>query len=86
MSEYIPSYFRGARLRSALEADGVDTTTCMECSCRTIAENPDGFGPAAMECHHIDERWSVDEHHYTRLQVLCPNCHSRTEGFRGRKS
>lgn len=39
--------------------------------------------PITLEIHHIDEdKTNNDE---SNLQLLCPNCHSMTKGWRGRK-
>ena len=37
-----------------------------------------------LEVHHIDG--NVKNNNYENLQLLCPNCHSFTENWKGRKS
>lgn len=51
------------------------------CECCGI-DNWKGY-PITLELHHLDgNRYnnSLDN-----LQILCPNCHSQTDNFRGRK-
>lgn len=40
--------------------------------------------PITLELHHIDG--DNTNHSLDNIQLLCPNCHSQTEGWRGRKS
>ncbi len=82
--------WRGPRLRAVLEANGVDTNKCMRCKRSTLPAgapfvSQEEDGPAVMEIHHLDDRDDFEWHHYTRLQVLCPNCHTHTDGYKGRK-
>ena len=40
--------------------------------------------PISLELHHIDGDRSNNT--YENLQALCPNCHSQTDNFRGKKN
>lgn len=40
--------------------------------------------PISLELHHIDGDKSNNT--YENLQALCPNCHSQTDNFRGKKN
>lgn len=50
-------------------------------------ENCDGTewlsSPIPLELHHVDGIRQHNERH--NLQLLCPNCHSLTDNYRGRK-
>jgi 5-methylcytosine-specific restriction endonuclease McrA len=39
--------------------------------------------PITLEVHHKDS--DVNNNNFENFQALCPNCHSLTEGWRGRK-
>lgn len=40
--------------------------------------------PITLEIHHIDNNRTNNS--FSNLQLLCPNCHSLTDKWRGRKS
>ncbi|MFC7218462.1 HNH endonuclease signature motif containing protein [Streptomyces polyrhachis] len=67
----------GARLGRALREIGVPEVCAM---CDT---GPEWYGdPLPLEVDHIDGDWRNNRP--GNLRFLCPNCHSTTDGYRGR--
>ncbi|MBQ0848741.1 HNH endonuclease [Streptomyces sp. BH-SS-21] len=65
------------RLRRAMTATGV-----REC-CARCGTGPVWRGrPLPLEVDHIDGDWR--DNRIGNLRFLCPNCHSTTDGYRGR--
>lgn len=65
-------------LRRRLIAEGVLQHRCQKCN------NDQWLGsPISLELHHIDG--NRQNNALANLQVLCPNCHSQTDNYRGRK-
>lgn len=59
-------------LRKRLINEGIKESKCEQCGCTDVI----------LELHHIN-----GDHYDNRLenlQILCPNCHSKTENFRNR--
>lgn len=52
-----------------------------KCECCFISEW--NSKPITFELHHINGM--SNDNRIDNLQILCPNCHSQTENFRGRK-
>ncbi len=52
---------------------------CENCGLDTWLEKP-----ITLEIHHIDG--NHNNNHLDNLQLLCPNCHSYTDNYRGKKN
>lgn len=66
------------KLRQRLFKEGIFERKCMNC------KNTLWLGePIPLELHHIDG--NHDNNRKENLQILCPNCHSKTNTFRKRK-
>ncbi|MDT9689267.1 HNH endonuclease signature motif containing protein [Streptomyces sp. P9(2023)] len=78
--EQVPSQARrvpGSRLKAALRSTGV-TEHCALCGIE-----PTWLGyPLPLEVDHIDGNWRNNR--IENLRLLCPNCHSTTDTYRGR--
>jgi len=55
-----------------------DKSGCEECGISEWRGNP-----IVLEVHHKDS--DTNNNTFDNFQALCPNCHSLTEGWRGRK-
>lgn len=82
-SEYLRLYDRNKpigtdMIRKRMLRDGVKEHRCEVCG------NTEWLGdPIPLEIHHIDgDRWN---NVLENLQFLCPNCHSKTDNFCGKK-
>lgn len=72
-----PTYQTG-KLKNRLIAANILPNRCMECNSPPIWNGK----PLVFELEHINGI-SYD-HRLENLKLLCPNCHSQTEFFRGR--
>ncbi len=63
------------KLKTKLIEEGIKENKCETCNIESWCNKPISF-----ELHHID-----DDHYnnnFNNLQILCPNCHSQTNGYR----
>ncbi|MFI8366106.1 HNH endonuclease signature motif containing protein [Streptomyces sp. NPDC085466] len=72
-----PLRVRGSRLRSALLETGVK----QECALCDVGATWRGH-PLPLEVDHMDGDWRNNLP--GNLRLLCPNCHSATDNYRGR--
>ncbi|WP_329019501.1 HNH endonuclease signature motif containing protein [Streptomyces sp. NBC_00690] len=68
---------RGERLKRALAATGVPNR-CVLCGTGPLWRGR----PLPLEVDHIDGDWRNNR--IENLRILCPNCHSATDNYRGR--
>ena len=71
-------YYQTNTLRKRLISEGYKTGECEECH---ITEW--NGKPITIELDHIDG--NRNNHSLENLKMLCPNCHSQTPTFRGKK-
>jgi len=71
---------RSNNLKNRLFKEGMIENTCDECGQLPIWNDK----PLTLELHHKDG--NSRNNLLKNLQILCPHCHSQTEGFRQRKS
>lgn len=66
-------------LRNRLISEGYKVYKCERCGISSWQDKP-----LSLQLHHKDE--NKRNHYITNLELLCPNCHSQTEGYAGRKA
>ncbi|MFI2374101.1 HNH endonuclease [Streptomyces sp. NPDC018964] len=67
----------GSRLKRAMQEFGVEE------HCALCGIEPMWLGePLPLEVDHIDGNWRNNQ--IENLRILCPNCHSTTDSYRGR--
>lgn len=71
------SSYQSNKLRVRLIAEGIKKHQCEKCFLTCWLD-----APIPLELHHIDG--DRTNHKLNNLQLLCPNCHSQTETFRGK--
>ncbi|MFD8068488.1 HNH endonuclease signature motif containing protein [Streptomyces parvulus] len=72
-----PRRIHSDRLRWAMTAFGIPEQ-CSLCGVQTTWRGR----PLPLEVDHIDGNWR--DNRIQNLRFLCPNCHSTTDGYRGR--
>ena len=73
-----PNY-KTCSLKERLFDEGIKKRECEECGQGEIWKNK----KLTLELDHINGK--SDDHRLLNLRILCPNCHSQTPTFRGRK-
>jgi Zn finger protein HypA/HybF involved in hydrogenase expression len=71
------SVYGSSKLKKRLIDEGLKTSKCECCNLSEWMGNPIG-----LELHHINGDSNDNQLH--NLQILCPNCHSMTDNYRGR--
>lgn len=67
------------RVKERLLQEGILKEQCTECG----VGNEYNGKPLVLELDHINGK--RNDHRLKNLRILCPNCHSQTPTFRGRK-
>ncbi len=73
------SFFQSFKLKKRLFAAGLKPKHCELCGWKERTKN--GYLP--LELDHINS--DRHDNRLENLRILCPNCHSLTDGYRGRK-
>lgn len=73
-------YYQTFKLKNRLIKEGYKKNKCEECSQGDMWNGK----PINMELEHIDGNRT--NHLLSNLKMLCPNCHSQTETFRGKNA
>jgi hypothetical protein len=67
------------KLRLKLLSEGILLPVCHSCKRKTWLQKP-----LPLELHHLDGNHKNNQ--LSNLSLLCPNCHTLTEGYRRRKT
>ena len=73
------STYQSAKLKKRLIDEGLKEERCELCG---IGNEWNGR-PLSLQLHHINGNHA--DNRIENLQILCPNCHSQTENYRGKK-
>lgn len=72
------TWVNSAKLKKRLLEEGIKERKCEICG------NTEWLGePISLELHHVNG--IHDDLRIENLQILCPNCHSYTDNYRGKK-
>jgi len=71
------SDFQSYKLKNRLIKEGLKLPYCEECGWAKKTKN----GRLPLELHHING--DARDHRLENLKILCPNCHSLKENYRG---
>ena len=69
--------YQSNKLRQRLLKDGLKNNQCELCKIEEWLDKP-----IKLELHHIDG--NKNNNSLNNIQLLCPNCHSYTENYRGK--
>lgn len=75
--EGLHPYYQSNKLKLRMFDEGLKDRICENCSLIAWLDIP-----LAFELHHIDG--NRHNHKLDNLRILCPNCHSLTDTYRGR--
>lgn len=80
LSEYLSNKYtvKSYSLRERLLRENIFPHQCMHCKLTEWIDSP-----IPLELHHING--THDDNSIDNLQLLCPNCHTLTDNYRGRK-
>lgn len=70
-------YLQSYKLKNRLLSEGIMEHKCQKCNNTKWLDNP-----IPLELHHIDG--NSDNNNLANLQLLCPNCHTFTDNYRGK--
>ena len=73
------SSYQSAKLKKRLIEEGLKEERCELCG---IGNEWNGR-PLTLQLHHINGNHT--DNRIENIQILCPNCHSQTENYRGKK-
>lgn len=74
------SNYQSSRLKKRLIESGLKEDRCESCG---IGNEWNGK-PLTLQLHHINGNHR--DNRFENLQILCPNCHSQTENYKGKKN
>ena len=74
---YNSKIYNSNRLRGRLISEGIKEHKCEYCNNKEWLGNP-----IPLELHHIDGDNTNNK--LENLQILCPNCHTMTDNYRGK--
>jgi HNH endonuclease. len=73
------SKYNRVQLKNRLLKEGLLTNICYDCGIGPLWNNK----PLSLQLDHING--IADDHRLNNLRILCPNCHSQTATFAGKK-
>ncbi len=77
--EGLHPYYQTNKLRERLIRENIKQKKCEVCEIEQWMERP-----ISLELDHIDG--DRTNHRLENLRILCPNCHSQTETYRGKNT